>query len=68
MIANSLVAHHSGGLLRALAPGVGRHGGRGTMATAMVGGWVRGLAILLPTNIACQVSAGPKKSRHPILF
>jgi hypothetical protein len=37
-LTHTTVAQNVGGLLHAVAPGVGHHGGRGTTATAKVGG------------------------------
>ncbi len=38
VLTHTTVAQNSGGLSYAVAPGVGHHGGRGTTATAKVGG------------------------------
>jgi hypothetical protein len=49
---------HSGLLSHVAAPGVGRHGGRGMLVAAMVGGCM--VYLFLPRYIACHVSAVQK--------
>jgi len=68
MILYSLVAKHSGLLSHAAARGVGRHGGRGMSAAAMVGGCI--VYLFLPRYIACHVSAVQKilSMQHPVYF